>query len=432
MVARLRPGDRRPTRLGVVLKGYPRLSETFIAQEIESLERLGADVTIVSLRYPTNGKIHPVHDRIAAGLLYLPEYLFREPLRVFRGWWRARRLPGYSRALIAWLRDLGRDPTPNRARRWGQALVLSAELDPAIQHLYAHFLHTPASVARYTALITERTWSVSAHAKDIWLTPEWEKREKLADCDWAVTCTGYGHAHLASLGPGKVSLSYHGLDLSVLPRPPARLLFRRGDKAAEPVRLLSVGRAVPKKGLDVMIDALAALPSDLQWRWTHIGGGADLNRLKRRSEALGLAGRIVWLGARAQAEVFEAYRSADLFVLPSRIADDGDRDGLPNVLMEAASQGLCCIASDVAAVSELLRDGETGVLVPPDDPCAVGSAIARLAQDPDHRHALGRSAFARVSEDFDHRAAVAVIATKLGLDLGCMAGARVLETDAAE
>src|SRR6516165_8824680 len=172
-----------------VLKGYPRLSETFIAQEILALERRGLEILIASLRHPTDRTIHPVHRSIRAELLYLPEYLYQEPHRVWDGWRRSRRYPGYARARAVWLGDLRRDPTPNRIRRFGQALVLAAELPPDVDHLHAHFLHTPASVARYAALITGLDWTFSAHAKDIWTTPDWEKREKLADAEWAVTCT---------------------------------------------------------------------------------------------------------------------------------------------------------------------------------------------------------------------------------------------------
>lgn len=412
-----RPSQESPTkpRIAVVLKGYPRLSETFIAQEILSLETSGADITIVSLRHPTDGKTHPVHAKIVAPVLYLPEYLYQEPLRVLRGWWRARTKGGYHAARRAWLTDLRRDPTPNRIRRWGQALVLAAELDPTITTLYAHFLHTPGSVARYAAGITHRPWSVSAHAKDIWLTPEWEKREKLADCAWAVTCTAYGHAHLESLGPGKTTLSYHGLDLTALPSPPATRSPRRGRGGEDALRLVSVGRAVPKKGFDGLLRALAALPPSLHWTWTHIGGGGELAKLKHQADALKISERIIWKGARAQAEVFDAYREADLFVLPSRIAEDGDRDGLPNVLMEAASQGLCCLASDVAGVSELLTHRETGWLTPVDDPEALAGAIITLAEDPDQRQRLGAAGLDRVTRCFDHAAGLSIIRERLGI-----------------
>src|SRR5262249_38778070 len=150
--------------------------------------------------------------------LYLPEYLLLEPMRVLRSWFAVRRLALYSKARKIWLKDLLRDPTPNRIRRFGQALVLAAELPAGIERLHAHFLHTPASVTRYAAPLLGMPWSASAHAKDIWTTPEWEKREKLADCDWLVTCTGVNRDHLAALSaPGKVELVHHGIDFSRFP-----------------------------------------------------------------------------------------------------------------------------------------------------------------------------------------------------------------------
>ena len=135
----------------LLLKGYPRLSETFIAQEILELERRGLPIEIVSLRHPTDKNTHPVHDEIRASVRYLPEYLYKEVGRVWRAWRAVRNLPAYKAVRGLWLADLKRDFTPNRVRRFGQALVLAAELPEEIQHLYAHFLHTPASVTRYAA-----------------------------------------------------------------------------------------------------------------------------------------------------------------------------------------------------------------------------------------------------------------------------------------
>ena len=109
--------------IAVVLKGYPRLSETFIAQELHALEQRGFSLALYSLRHPTERVAHPVHDEIKAPVTYLPEYLHDDPARVWRAWRRARRLPGYRDARAAWWRDLRRDPTRNRARRFGQALV---------------------------------------------------------------------------------------------------------------------------------------------------------------------------------------------------------------------------------------------------------------------------------------------------------------------
>jgi glycosyltransferase involved in cell wall biosynthesis len=405
------------TRVGFVLKGYPRLSETFIAQEILALERRGLGIDIISLRHPTDRARHPVHGLIGAPVLYLPEYLKDAPRRVFAGWRRARRLPGYAAARRAWLADLLRDPTPNRIRRFGQALVLAAEAAPEIGHLHAHFLHTPASVARYAAVMRGLPWSVSAHAKDIWTTPDWEKRGKLESAEWAVTCTESGRRHLAVLAPapGKVGLSYHGLDLDRFAPSPRHPAVDDGSDPARPVVLLSVGRAVEKKGYDDLLAALALLPPELAWRLVHIGGGALAKKLRRLARRLGLDGRIEWRGALPQPGVLAAYREADLFVLAAKIGRDADRDGLPNVLMEAQSQRLACVATRLPGIAELIADGRTGVLVPPGDPRALAAALAALIRDPARREVIGAAGEERVRRDFDMRTGIAELAGSFGL-----------------
>ncbi len=397
-------------RTAFVLKGYPRLSETFIAQEIAALEARGLDILIVSLRHPTDKAIHPVHREVKAPRLYLPEYLYQEPLRVWRAYRAARRLPGYRAARRQFLADLVRDRTPNRIRRFGQALVLAAELPADVGHLHAHFLHTPASVARYAAAMRGLPWTVSAHAKDIWTIPEWEKREKLADARWAVTCTASGQTHLAGLAEreGAVALCYHGLSLDRFPPAPART-------ERDTVTILSVGRAVEKKGYDDLLAALARLPADLSWRFVHVGGGALSEKLKEEAARLGLSERIEWRGARPQPEVLTAYREADLFVLAAKIAADGDRDGLPNVLVEAQSQALPCIATTVSGIPELIEDGRTGILVPPGDPEALAAALARLIGDRGLRRELGAAGAARVRAAFDMEAGIDALAARFGL-----------------
>jgi glycosyltransferase involved in cell wall biosynthesis len=401
-----------------ILKGYPRLSETFIAQEIRALERRGIPIEIVSLRHPTDKYVHPVHREIAAPVDYLPEYLYQEPLRVLRGWWRARRMPGYRAAVRQWLADFRRDPTPNRGRRFGQACVLAAELGERTRgkplRLHAHFLHTPAAVAYYTHLMTGLPWSCSAHAKDIWLTPDWEKREKLDSMDWLVTCTASGAEALRGLAPqpGKVSLVYHGLDFDRFPEPPARAARETG-----PLTLLSVGRLVPKKGFDGLLKALALLPRDLDWRLRHVGGGPLKDELAAEAARLGIGERIAWFGARPQEQVLEEYRGADLFVLNCRIAEDGDRDGLPNVLMEAQSQRVAVISTALPAVAELVIDGETGLLAPPDDPERLAQAIARLLREPALRARLAEAGFRRVRSTFSATAGIDDLERRFRADL---------------
>ncbi|MEH6822994.1 MAG: glycosyltransferase family 4 protein [Motiliproteus sp.] len=390
--------------VALILKGYPRLSETFIAQEILELEKRGLRLLIVSLRHPTDSNIHPIHNEIQAPVLYLPEYLHQQPLRVLKGLLSALRRPGFSRALHSWLRDLRRDPSLNRIRRFGQALVLSRELPDSIAHLYAHFIHTPASVTRYGAQINELPWSASAHAKDIWTLPDWEAREKLDELDWLVTCTRANSEHLKNLSnyPERIELVYHGLDFSRFPAPAAtdgrEPALRNGRQHA--VRLISVGRAVEKKGYADLLQALALLPDELQWQFTHIGGGPLLDNLKQQAQQLGLSDRIQWLGAQPQRLVLEQYRHADLFVLASQIIGDGDRDGLPNVLMEAQSQKLCCLATDISGIPELINTGQTGLLVPQRDVTALSQSLQQLITQPQLRQQLAEAGYQRVTEEF--------------------------------
>jgi glycosyltransferase involved in cell wall biosynthesis len=412
-----------PQRIAVVVKGWPRLSETFIAQELQALERRGLALLIVSLRHPTDRAVHALHREIAAQVLYLPEYLYQEPVRVLRAWWRMRRTRHYRAARAVWLADLRRDRSANRVRRFGQALVLAAELPGEIGALYAHYAHTPASVARYAAAMTGRRWCLSAHAKDIWTIPTWELREKLHDCAWATTCTAGHAAHLRALAPAaEVMLVYHGLDPRRFP-PPARDLGPDGSDPARPVRLLGVARLVPKKGMRVLLAALAALPRTSAWRYDHVGGGPLLADLQTEAARLGIADRITWRGALAAEGVLQAYRAADLFVLASRIAPDGDRDGLPNVLLEAGAMELAVVASRVAAVPELIEDGGNGLLVPPEDPAALAAALAALIADPGARLRLGRTGRARVLERFAMAPGIERLAARLRAELAEPRGA---------
>lgn len=402
-----------PSTLAILVKGWPRLSETFIAQELVALEEAGLRFDIWSLRHPTDIKRHPLHDRLQAKVHYLPEYLFDDPARVKAAREAARALPGYAEAYETWRADLRRDPTRNRVRRFGQACVLATELPPETRGLYSHFLHTPSSVARYAAIMRDLPWSYAAHAKDIWTSPEWEKREKLAGPHAAVfgaTCTAYGAAHLRELAgdPAKVDLIYHGLDLSRFPEPPVRKL-RTPDA---PLHMLSVGRLVEKKGFDRLIAALALLPQDLDWRWTHIGGGDLRGTLQAQAEAAGIAHRIDWRGPCDQPEVITAMRAADLFVLPSRIAADGDRDGLPNVLMEAASQLLPIISTAVAAIPEFIASGTHGLLAG-DDPEELSTAIETLARDPAKAQTMADAARKRLIAEFTMQPGIDRLATRL-------------------
>lgn len=400
--------------LAIVVKGWPRLSETFIAQELVALEEAGLSFDLWSLRHPTDIKTHPLHDRLQARVRYLPEYLHQEPRRVHEAMGAVTALSGFDAAAEIYARDVERDDTPNRRRRWGQACVLAHEAEGSLEALYAHFLHTPSSVARYAAILRGVPWSFSAHAKDIWTSPDWELEEKLSDqsfgAAFGATCTRFGAEHLQSLAdtPSRVDLVYHGLDLARFPAAPERPL--RSTDA--PLRMMSVGRLVEKKGFDTLIDALALLPADLDWHWTHIGGGPLDAMMRARADAADVADRITWRGACDQPDVIKAMRNADLFVLPSRIAADGDRDGLPNVLMEAASQLLPILSTPVSAIPEFITTGFHGLLAN-DTPQAFAEATQKIAEDPSLGPRLAEAAHARLHAEFMMAPGIAHLAKRL-------------------
>ena len=403
--------------MAIILKGYPRLSETFIAQEIRALEMRGFRLCLFSLRHPTDPASHPIHAEIEAKVNYLPEYVVDDIPRVIKAWWQVRKLPGYRQAKSMFVRDFRRDFTINRLRRFAQAMVLALDTPSSVHHYYAHFMHTPSSVCLYASLMTQRPWSVSAHAKDIWTIEDWEKRQKIANAQWVVTCTSVNAEHLKHLSdnPEKVSLVYHGLDFKRFPVNHSPVEYRDGKDAQNSVRLVSVGRAVDKKGYQSLLEALLALPQDLYWQFSHIGGGELLDKLKARADSMGLSGRIEWLGGLPQTEVLACYRNADLFVLPSQISADGDRDGLPNVLMEAQSQRLACLSTDISGIPELIEHGKTGWLVPEKNSEALKQALLELITDPGLRASLAQAGLERVSHYFALDHGIDQLVEKLGV-----------------
>jgi glycosyltransferase involved in cell wall biosynthesis len=181
------------------------------------------------------------------------------------------------------------------------------------------------------------------------------------------------------------------------------------------VVILSVARLIEKKGIEVLLEALARISPELHWRFVQVGDGPLKERLVERARHLKIHQRVEWRGALTQDKLLLEYRNADLFALASRIASDGDRDGLPNVLLEAQSQGLPCVATRVSAIPELVRDGQTGLLVQENDPDALARALEALISSPARRRALGLAGQAQVAETFGLEANVEPLARKFGL-----------------
>jgi glycosyltransferase involved in cell wall biosynthesis len=215
-------------------------------------------------------------------------------------------------------------------------------------------------------------------------------------------CNEDGFAHLREIAPEpeRIEKVYHGLDLARFPPPKEPRAARRGESPEDAVRIVSVGRLVEKKGYDDLLRALADLPDTLHWRFLHLGGGPLHGPLSAQAKRLGVADRIEWRGPGTQADVLALLREGDIFCLPAKVAKDGDRDGLPNVLLEAASQELPILATYAGATQDFVVQNETGMLAHPGRPAMLAEALTQLIERPSERRRLGVAARRRLEREF--------------------------------
>lgn len=377
--------------LAIVVKGFPRLSETFIARELEALEQRGLDFSLHALRNPD--KDAPLtRYGVKTACAYLPEYLHHAPLIVSQGIRSAFGLPGFFSAFQLFLKDLRHDRSRARLRRFGQACVLADRLRGSAQHIHCHFAHSPASVVRYCARMLGITYSISAHAKDVWTDPEWDLQAKLKDAAFVVTCNRAALARLTAIAePSRLQLAYHGTNHGLIVAKPIAQ-FRDGSRKDAPLQLISVARAVEKKGLGILLQALALLPRGLHFQLNHFGDGELIESLRHQAVSLGIADRVTFHGAQPHARVIAAMDTSDIFVFPALVSASGDRDGIPNALIEANARGICVISCNSGSTSEVVRDGATGLLIESGEAAALAHAIESCGREPKRREALAQSA----------------------------------------
>ncbi len=410
-----------------VLKGYPRLSEVFIASEIYRVEREGIPIRLYVLKPRDEERHHPVVERIAARPRYLPDATslreqpfvpwLRQNLPLFAGSLRRtlRKRPGgvLRAAAAATAQSVrarrGRWSPPRKlyVKEFLRATALAdAVLDEGdVGHLHAHFAHGTTTVTWLAGMITGLPFSFTGHAKDVWspsLNPAGLLRRKLLAAEFAIGCTEVNRRHLQTVAPeAVVHRVYHGLNADF-----AALLAGRNGRPVPlhgGLRVLAVGRLVPKKGFNVLLEACSLLVAEnvdveLQVVGEEGEQGGELRELTRR---LGLERRVRFRGPLGQAELFEAYRAASVLAAPSRILADGDRDGIPNVIAEAMACGVPIVATRVSGIPELVADGVNGLLVEPDDPVALAAALARVGHDRDLAHRLGDGGRSTIAERFD-------------------------------
>jgi ABC-type multidrug transport system fused ATPase/permease subunit/glycosyltransferase involved in cell wall biosynthesis len=296
-------------------------------------------------------------------------------------------------------------PKKQYVKEFLRATALADRLSrtPEVYHLHAHFSHGATTVTWLASLITGLPFSFTAHAKDIYcksLNPAGLLSRKMNAAEFVATCTETNRKHLQGLSSTPVHCIYHGLNADF-----SRLLCEQVSttKRSSHLRILAVGRLVPKKGFDVLIEACANLKSlGVSFETLIIGEtGEHEPELRNRIAHHGLETHVKLAGPTTQSELVREYQRATVFCLPCRVLANGDRDGIPNVLMEAMSCGLPVVTTDVSGIPELIRNGVNGLLVPPDEPVAMTRALQRLQEDPCLAASLGCEAVKTIRENFD-------------------------------
>lgn len=378
-------------RIGYVCKRYPRFSETFIVNEILAHEAAGQQLDIFSLRPSDETHFQDSLSRVRAGVTRIkdrprPTGQFWEVMQA-----ASARYPQGIMRLLAEPETTFEDVF--------QAMQLAVHVhDRGITLLHAHFATIATTVARLAAKVAGIPYSFTAHAKDIYYNYEetQDLPRKMADAAQVITVSDFNAAHLARTfgpDPSRLSRIYNGLDLE-------RFAWESPkDGAAD---ILAVGRLVEKKGFHILIEAMLILKErGVAARCTIIGAGEDEARLRTQIAVCGLGDSVRLIGPMPQRDVIEHMRSAALLACPCVVSRDGNRDGLPTVLIEAMALGLPVVSTDVVGIPELVRDDRTGLCVAEGDPAALADAMQRLLGDTALRQRLSRDARALIEAEFE-------------------------------
>jgi glycosyltransferase involved in cell wall biosynthesis len=414
-----------PFEIAYVMNGFPRLSETFITNEIHLLETLGMRLRLISVKRENEPKKHAVVGAIRAPLNYLPEVSslsgrkLPEWLRENAGRFTDSHLRLLRKRPLSYLAVLGSalamcwryrnapfEPRKVFIKEFMQAGCIADQILDAgtVRHLHGHFCHGVATITWFASRLAGIPFSFTAHAKDIYqadLNPGDLLARKLRAATFVATCTGANHQHLSERYPQctHIHTIYHGLDTNFF-SPGARRAA--GNQAP---LVLSVGRLVEKKGFGYLVEACARLrQAGVAFRCLIIGEkGGDFTRIASLIREHGLSGQMSIRGAVTQDELREIYREAAVFVLPCQVTDAGDRDGIPNVLAEAMAMAIPVVSTPISGIPELVENGVNGVLVPSRDSGALASAIEEILANPEEGARLGEAARRTICERFDSR-----------------------------
>lgn len=381
----------------------PVRSETFVYREVFALRTLGLDIQTASVHAPTKGLDDGPLDEMAdstieiysSGAISILVDFFAEflshPIRTAMTMTRCKLDALFSKDI-----SMTRRPKVVWQGVAGVALARRTR-KKKIVHIHAHMAHVPTTIAMYAAQQLGISFSFTGHANDIFPNRTLLK-EKLERALFA-NCISYWHRAFYQSIVHRPDSEYPivrcGVDTNTYEPTPA--------PRAECLEVLSVGRLIEKKGFDVLIRAAGeiAKAGGPPMKITIAGAGPDEDMLKELVRLLPPTAEVELLGDTNNDRVMELMSSVDVFALPCRVADSGDRDGIPVVLMEAMARGRCVISGDLETIRELVEDGISGVMIPPGDQESLEKALVRLAKNRDQVDELGRAARTRIEEEFD-------------------------------
>jgi glycosyltransferase involved in cell wall biosynthesis len=417
--------------VGYIMKGYPRISETFILNEIHQLEKMGLRLHVFSVKGSDSREQHTIVKRIKAGATYTPEdtSVTDAPF----GAWLAANLPRYAGSHLRLLRrrpktylqtffytlfglslsvSFGRWPYWKRAflkdfLRAGY-IALRVLQHGRIGHLHGHFCHGSTTMTMLVSHMTGIPFSFTAHAKDIYL-PKLNPGDllpvKIEKAEFVATCTSANRVYLEQFNHTGTPIHtiYHGLDTHLFTAVTGVTAVTPVEHEQQTPTILAVGRFVAKKGFAYLVRACRLLQDQGYDFHCHIVGEPDeqTEPIKKLVQELGLENRVSLQGAVTQTELKEIYAAATVFALPCHIVPNGDRDGIPNVLVEAMAMALPVVTTAISGIPELVDHQVNGLLTPPEDPVALAEALAQLLANPALRRQLGRAARQKVRQSFD-------------------------------
>ncbi len=391
------PGDLPRTLF--VLWGFPELSQTFIHREMALMQELGLQVNVLAAHRIENGDPDPAIQDVARRALVLGSPLGWGP----RALLYAVRHPARFGSTLAWVLGRRHRSHAHRLRALGVLAGAASVADEVVsggyEYLHAHFAAFHAELAMDISRLTGIPYGVTGHAMGIWRDRN-ILEDKIEGARVVLTCTAFNAEHLRSLAPqhaDKIHLVYHGLDLEALAAPPPM-------PAGDETRWLACGRLVPKKGFDTLLGACSLLrDGGERFRLRILGGGPEEGRLRRQAAELKLDGHVQLVGRVDNSEVLEEIGRSHALVVPSVRDRRGDIDGIPNVIIEAMAMKRPVVGSDLSGIPEVVRPGETGLLVQPGDALGLSDAMARIGADRDGAAAMGERGRRLVEERFDVR-----------------------------